>query len=1185
MRRGLLPLLLLLALAWAAAFLSPDARAQDDGPPNARTPVLSLERADQATPLGPYVEILEDTTRKLTLQDVADPQMAGRFRPANRTWLSLGLTDSAWWLKFRISQDPGLHLDPGEEWVLDLGWAQPSSAHFFLPMPGGGWNEQFLCDPGERHGESLARQDATFILPRWLGDPVTCYLRVESRSALFLPAEILPERGFAEKVQRRALGLGLYYGVMLAMLCLNLLFYVSLRDKSHAWYLLYVFFLAAYFLAYNGYLLRYGFGGQSGPEVPVRLLLMGAFILCAAQFARSFLLTSKIAPAADKILLGVVLGTLGVMALTPAVSTRHVIRYYALFAFLAPMVTLWSGTLALRRGFRPARFYVAAWVVMGLGSVVHGLIHLNWMPFTPFAGFFFQGTTACEAVILAVALADRVRILRQEHEELALAEERLRRALDAAPLPLVISRISDGVVRFANHSACQALGLERGQLVGSAGGAYYAEPARRDELLRLLRERQRVQGFEAEMGRPGIWGRTAAISATCMDYQGEGAALFAFDDITERKRAETALRRSEERYRLLVEHTNEGVGVIQDGILLYANPPLVRRSGYEAGQLLGRQALGFIHPADRPALADLVVRVLAGELPHADVSTRAYNRNGSQRWLEIHLARIEWDGRPAILFFTSDVTRRVAMERDLLAAKSQAEEASLAKSAFLASMSHEIRTPLSAVIGMVDLAMAGEVDPMRRDCLVTASDSARHLLTIVTDLLDFSKIEAGKLVLERVHFNLHEAVESAARTFSFQARQRGLELTVRIDPATPRFVLGDPNRLRQVLVNLLGNALKFTDQGFVRVEVRPVDPGREGRVGARILVQDTGIGIPADKVDTVFEQFTQAEGSISRRYGGTGLGLAICRRLVELMGGSIGVESVPDQGSTFFFNLVLEPGDERLTPLPEAEEEGGEPAEGRLKILVVEDNPVNVKVAGLHLAQMGHEMVAASDGIEALKLLAKERFDAVLMDLEMPGMDGLEVTRRIRSGDARHGRPLDPLVPIVAMTAHALAELRDRCLEAGMDAYVVKPANYPELIALLTRLAKGERETGRLAQPPLPPAPEPDAPLPVLDREAARKAMDLDESTFASVLEFSLQEMDRRLRLAQIALVAQDDAALALHAHTLKGTAAGMGAPRCAQRALALHNAAQAGDREGVAKELELLGAEFQTLLVELSRS
>jgi len=425
--------------------------------------------------------------------------------------------------------------------------------------------------------------------------------------------------------------------------------------------------------------------------------------------------------------------------------------------------------------------------------------------------------------------------------------------------------------------------------------------------------------------------------------------------------------------------------------------------------------------------------------------------DGSARDVEVLSGVIRHKGRMVLHSIVHDISDRKRMEQEFLRAKEQAEAANRAKSEFLAIMSHEIRTPLSAVIGMVDLAMAGETDPTRRDCLVTASDSARHLLTIVTDLLDFSKIEAGKLVPERVHFDLHEAVESAARTFSFQARQHGLELTVDIDPGAPRFVLGDPGRLRQVLVNLVGNAIKFTDQGFVRVEVRPVDPGRAGVVAARILVKDSGIGIPPDKIDSVFEQFTQAEGSISRRYGGTGLGLAICRRLVELMGGSIGVESVEGQGSTFFFNLVLEPGDQRLTP-ESGEAEEAEEAGGKLKILLVEDNPVNVKVASLHLTQMGHDLVAAPDGAEALKLLSRERFDAVLMDLEMPGMDGLEVCRRVRALEGK----TDRYTYIMILTARDDKEDVVQGMEAGADDYLVKPFNKAELRA---RINAGQRIT------------------------------------------------------------------------------------------------------------------------------
>ncbi|HBE94145.1 MAG TPA: hypothetical protein DDW80_01640 [Desulfovibrio sp.] len=546
--------------------------------------------------------------------------------------------------------------------------------------------------------------------------------------------------------------------------------------------------------------------------------------------------------------------------------------------------------------------------------------------------------------------------------------------------------------------------------------------------------------------------------------------------------------------------------------------------------------------------------------------------DGSARDVEVLSGVIRHKGRMVLHSIVHDISDRKRMEQEFLRAKEQAEAANRAKSEFLAIMSHEIRTPLSAVIGMVDLAMAGETDPTRRDCLVTASDSARHLLTIVTDLLDFSKIEAGKLVPERVHFDLHEAVESAARTFSFQARQHGLELTVDIDPGAPRFVLGDPGRLRQVLVNLVGNAIKFTDQGFVRVEVRPVDPGRAGVVAARILVKDSGIGIPPDKIDSVFEQFTQAEGSISRRYGGTGLGLAICRRLVELMGGSIGVESVEGQGSTFFFNLVLEPGDQRLTP-ESGEAEEAEEAGGKLKILLVEDNPVNVKVASLHLTQMGHDLVAAPDGAEALKLLSRERFDAVLMDLEMPGMDGLEVTRRIRSGDTRHGRPLDPLVPIVAMTAHAQDDIRKQCLTAGMDDYMTKPVNFFELEALISRLLIRPESEALAGQPPL------------FDKERAMRRMGIDEATLAPIFQAALDEFGERLDDLLRATKRGDIQTIRTHCHTLKSICGTIGFAQGQGILEKISEAARNADIKAVRHEVRELGRLFGLGLAETKKA
>ena len=1146
----------------------------------AAPPPLLLSAVQDAYPLAPHCELLEDPEGIWTLEDVTGPEMSARFRPHDGSSINLGLTPSVWWLRFRLIQDQNLRLPPGEEWLLDLGWPHLRSARLYIPLPGGGFLEERAGDPATLRPGEPPSAEPTFLLPRFLYGTETFYLRVQGVSSLFLPLEILTEEGYAGKQRHMALGQGAYYGVMLAMLVLNLLLFLNLRDKSHVWYLLYVLFVALYFLSYNGYLSQWPFQGRSGGELTARLLIIGAFICCAAQFTRTFLLTRDIAPEADRVLRGVLLCALAVMALTPTLPPRLVVRIFSIFGLCSPFIAIWCGVLCLKRGFRPARFYLAAWAGLALGALIHSLLFLKMLPFNAFTATAFQGSTAVEAIILALALADRIRIMRLEREKLALAEERLRSVLEALPFPLVISRQPDGLVLFANQAAHQALGLPRPALIGATGQSYYASAERRDEILAVLRSQGRVQGMEAEMGLPGIWGRRASVSATLMDYQDQEAALFVVQDITDRKRAEAALRKSEERYRTLVENTNEGVGVYQDERVRFVNQRMVALSGYSEEELLGQEVFRFVHPEDRGEARSISRQILAGGLPAADLALRVFSRDGHLRWLDVHLARIEWEGGPAVLFFATDVTHRRAMEQDLLAAKAQAEQASRAKSAFLASMSHEIRTPLSAVIGMVDLVMGGKLDEEQRDCLATASDSARHLLSIINDLLDFSKIEARKLSLERVHFDLFEAAESVGRTFFLQARQRGLDLVVEIDPEAPRHVVGDPARLRQVLMNLVGNAVKFTERGGVRLRVQAVSSGREGMVAARFLVSDTGIGISKGKLGQIFESFTQAEGSISRRYGGTGLGLAICRRMVELMGGSIAVDSEPGRGSTFFFSLCFEPGDPRLSE--SRRRDGGAPAEGEvrpLRLLVVEDNPVNVRVAQLHLSQLGHEVIAAGDGREGLALLAREQFDAVLMDLEMPGMDGLEVTRRIRSSQPGPGAPQDPLVPIVAMTAHAVTEIRDRCLEAGMDGYVVKPVNFPELADLLQRLVRGEREAGRTAAKPAPPPIRDPRTLPVLDREGAMRLMGIDEATYEAVLDHSFQEVDRRLRLARQALEAGDDAALTLHAHTIKGTAAGMGAERCAHHALRLHDAAKAGERETAARVLDILAAEFQALL------
>lgn len=521
------------------------------------------------------------------------------------------------------------------------------------------------------------------------------------------------------------------------------------------------------------------------------------------------------------------------------------------------------------------------------------------------------------------------------------------------------------------------------------------------------------------------------------------------------RQATAALVDSENSYRQLVELSPDAIYINMDGKIAYINTAGLRLFGADSpDELVGRSFWERIHPDYYYMVWERWQNLVDNRASAVPLMEERYLKlDGTVFPVEVAASPCIYQGRAAVQVVVHDLTERKRVETALAQARDAAETANRSKSRFLANMSHEIRTPMNGVLGMAQLlAEQTHLTDQQRHYLDVLKDSGETLLHLIDEILDFSKIEAGKFVFSETVFDLRQRVTDTLRMLVPQARRKHLELTWNVAADVPARVRGDPSRLHQVLANLANNAIKFTQHGSIRVNVTLDERAIRDEAAMRVLyfaVRDTGVGIPEEARARLFQPFTQADDSTTRKYGGTGLGLVICKQIVEMMGGEIGYESVPDRGTTFWFTVCLAAVSDAVEP---ASLRPIETRELTGRVLLAEDNPVNALVAEEILKALGLEVKLAADGRDALRAWSEGRFDVVLMDCQMPEMDGFEATRQIRArelGDSDRGGA-GP-IPIIALTANAFSEDRERCLATGMNDYLSKPFSRDALYQTLRR--------------------------------------------------------------------------------------------------------------------------------------
>ncbi len=808
----------------------------------------------------------------------------------------------------------------------------------------------------------------------------------------------------------------------------------------------------------------------------------------------------------------------------------------------------------------------------------------------------------------------------KEQEEVIEESNRFMTSLTNALGEGVIANDENGRCTFVNAEAERLLGWSREEMLGqgvhdlihfqTATGLPVAD-AECPMHSSVVSGHLFRSDFDAFTRKDGSLFPISVVTVPLFEGDLYVGSVAAFQDITDRKRDEEYLLATSSRLSALIESMQAGVLVEDENAqvvvtnqafcdmfgMQLSSPDLVGISSSavfnECGKLMADPA-AFSSEAHR--LVSEKEALLGGEIELQDGRVLEYD------YIAIFLfpAIPQPEDCRGHLWLFRDISGRKHAELELQQAKDAAEAANRAKGDFLANMSHEIRTPMNGIVGMTDLALDTELDAQQREYLEMVKTSADSLLVIINDILDFSKIEAGKLEIEQIDFSLRKQLRQTLKPLSLRAEQKGLLLRHTVAEDVPDNLLGDPGRLRQILINLVGNAIKFTAQGEIVIKAE-CSPSSDDAIVLHLSVSDTGIGIAADKQAAVFGAFSQADSSITRRFGGTGLGLAISYKLVSLMGGKLWLDSTLGKGSTFHFTLRFTRSSQQaanLAPLGSDANGNENDASERLafsqmhtlRILLAEDNPVNQRLAIALLEKRGHHIVVAVDGQQALDTSAREVFDLILMDMQMPVMDGIEATQRIRERERSSG---GQHCPIVAMTANAMQGDRERCLAAGMDGYVSKPVKPDELFTAISAalgtkgMSVNEAQVLQISegnvpvvnaksreQPELAPSAETaETFCAIYNRSEVLQRLGGDEELFSTLVMMFVADSPGYCTALESAQLKGDAPTLRREAHTVKGLFATFSDDKGTALAANVESLAKAGDMDASGKlTAELIG-------------